>query len=504
MVKQNIRTDKWRIVATHDQKELLHKTVCEFRCLVRCLVGIIYTHWSTIGVLDAKAQIPAVEKLIHQTAKNPNPKYQYFNSRFYKFPSYYRRGAIQFAVGQVSSFVTRYRVWQSEIRNRKDALPPKLNAECGAYPPLYKGQCVKFADDHKSASIKVFTGREAKPHHALEGIAVAKQRRKAPAFASQSAKLSLCQSSYDDLDAKQTAANSRRDWVWITVRLTGHRQRHLDLANKRKSPYLIVKKRGCHLSLPFQCKRAKLPEAQSVLAVDLGINTTATASVVNFDGTVSHREFIHCGRDIDRRDKRLKRISTKASRTGKLNKGFCRSLYRKANNINREIGQRVSSRLVKIAKQYEIKYIVFEHLKGWRPKGGKKRSTLKQRFHGWLHRRIVNLTEMKWSELGGSVAFVYPRGTSSYAYDGSGKLKRSSVNYEIAMFTSGKQYNCDLSASYNIGARFIHKLMSRNGSQDKKGQNSCLSPRSRVTLSTLWSQPITIVEQDTQSSRKQG
>ena len=78
MVKQNIRTDKWSIVATRTQEKLLQKTVSEFRCLVRCLVGVVYTHWTIIGKLDAKAQIPAVEKLIHATAKNPSPKYQYF------------------------------------------------------------------------------------------------------------------------------------------------------------------------------------------------------------------------------------------------------------------------------------------------------------------------------------------------------------------------------------------------------------------------------------------
>ena len=453
MVKQNIRTDKWQIVATQEQKELLHKTVCEFRCLVRCLIGVVYTHWSTIGQLDAKTQIPAVEKLIHSTAQNPSPKYQYFNRRFYKFPSYYRRGAIQFAVGQVSSFVTRYRDWQSGIRKRKDAKPPKLNADCGTYPPLYKGQCIKLSQDNKSAAIKVFTGREAKPHQSAE----------------------------------RTMAHSRRDWVWTIVGITGHRERHFNPNNVRKSPYLIVNDKRCHLSVPFQIKIPKLKETESVLAVDLGINTTATVSVVNFDGTVSYREFIHPGRDIDRRDKRLKRISKKASLTGKLQQGFARGLYRKAGNVNREIGQKVSSKLVQIAKQYKVKYIVFEYLKSWRPKGGKKRSTLKQRFHGWLHRRIVNLTEMKWSELGGSLGFVNPRGTSSYAYDGSGKLRRSSTNYELAVFASGKQYNCDLSASYNIGARFILKLLGRNSSQDKQGQNSYLSPRSRATLSMLWS-----------------
>ena len=453
MIEKNIRTDKWQIVAIQAQKELLQNTVSEFRCLVRCLVGVVYTHWSTIGLLDAKSQIPAVEKLIHQTANNPEPKYKYFNRRFYKFPSYYRRGAIQFAIGQVSSFVSRYRTWQSGIRNRKDAKPPRLNADCGTYPPLYKGQCIKLAPNLMSAEIKVFTGQ---------------------------------------------------DWIWITVGLTGHRQRHLISTNTRKSPYLIVNDKSCHLSVPFQFKTIKLKEKESVLSIDLGINTTAVASVINFDGTVSHREFIHPGRDIDRRDKRLKRISKKARlsvrQTGKLYKGFCRGLYRKAGNINREIGQKVSSRLIKIAQQYGVKYIVFEYLKNWRPRGGKRKSTLRQRFHGWLHRRIANLTEMKWSELGGQTEYVNPRGTSSYAYDGSGKLKRDDNNRELALFKSGKQYNCDLSASYNIGARFIYKLMGGNSPEDEHGKRPYSSPRSRDTLSILWSTPITIVEQDTITS----
>jgi len=50
------------------------------------LVEVVYTHWSTLGLLDAKSQFPVVEKLIHATAKNPAPKYKYFNCLFYKFP----------------------------------------------------------------------------------------------------------------------------------------------------------------------------------------------------------------------------------------------------------------------------------------------------------------------------------------------------------------------------------------------------------------------------------
>jgi hypothetical protein len=45
------------------------------------------------------------------------------------------------------------------------------------------------------------------------------------------------------------------------------------------------------------------------------------------------------------------------------------------------------------------------------------------------------------------------RGTSQYAYDGSGEIIRVG-NKQCAVFMDGKTYNADLSASYNIGARY--------------------------------------------------
>ena len=45
--------------------------------------------------------------------------------------------------------------------------------------------------------------------------------------------------------------------------------------------------------------------------------------------------------------------------------------------------------------------------------------------------------------------------TSKLAYDGSGEVVRNPENHSLCTFTNGKQYNCDLSASYNIGARFF-------------------------------------------------
>ena len=52
------------------------------------------------------------------------------------------------------------------------------------------------------------------------------------------------------------------------------------------------------------------------------------------------------------------------------------------------------------------------------------------------------------------ISTVNPSGTSKYAYDGSGEVERDNDNYSMCKFQNGKIYNCDLSASYNIAARY--------------------------------------------------
>ena len=55
---------------------------------------------------------------------------------------------------------------------------------------------------------------------------------------------------------------------------------------------------------------------------------------------------------------------------------------------------------------------------------------------------------------------VSARNTSRLACDGSGAVVRDPENHSLCTFRTGKQYNCDLSASYNIGSRyFIRELL---------------------------------------------
>ena len=92
--------------------------------------------------------------------------------------------------------------------------------------------------------------------------------------------------------------------------------------------------------------------------------------------------------------------------------------------------------------------------------------------------------------MGGFVVKVNAKYTSAYAFDGSGLVKRSNKNYSQARFQNGKQYNADLSASYNIAARYWYALLTNSQfTRVWEGQNSSHTLRTPVTLSSLWKLP---------------
>lgn len=75
------------------------------------------------------------------------------------------------------------------------------------------------------------------------------------------------------------------------------------------------------------------------------------------------------------------------------------------------------------------------------------------------------------------------------AYDGSGYVIRDKANHSLCTFKTGKQYNCDLNASYNIGARYfikeIEKTTSKKKWADIVAKVPQVSTRTQCTLSTL-------------------
>ena len=108
------------------------------------------------------------------------------------------------------------------------------------------------------------------------------------------------------------------------------------------------------------------------------------------------------------------------------------------------------------AEENHADVIVFEYLEMQGKISGKN----KQKLHLWRKREIQKRCGHQAHRKGIRVSRVCAWNTSRLAYDGSGQVLRDPKNHSLCTFQTGKRYNCDLSASYNIGARyFIRELL---------------------------------------------
>ena len=152
---------------------IFKETVALYREAVDYLIEVCLNEWDDISVIKGSLnQQRYVECLCHETADNTNVRYSYFDKGFYKFPSYLRRGAINEAIGKVSSYKSNLANWEKEdkcLRGRKPSCP-----KAGyVYPCLYKTVMYKETGTYE-AKIKVFIRNRKRyqainPHFAKTG-----------------------------------------------------------------------------------------------------------------------------------------------------------------------------------------------------------------------------------------------------------------------------------------------------------------------------------------------
>jgi len=112
--------------------------------------------------------------------------------------------------------------------------------------------------------------------------------------------------------------------------------------------------------------------------------------------------------------------------------------------------RRHADEIIKFALKNEADVIVFEYLGKMRlPKNSYGAKRLRAKLQYWAKLKMQDKVGEKAHSLGIRYSRVLARGTSLYAFDGSGKVERNNKR-DIAIFTNGKEYHCDLSASYNI------------------------------------------------------
>lgn len=166
------------------------------------------------------------------------------------------------------------------------------------------------------------------------------------------------------------------------------------------------------------------------------------------DGTVYARKFIHFSEEHDRLDTQLGRIKRNQRKGNKKNT----RLLKRVSGISQDIADKTAHAIFEFGNAQGVDAFVLEFL-DFKGKQAVKRA------HFWRYKRIFSVLGMKAHRHGLRIARVNARNTSRLAFDGSGTVKRGwkiskETSYSIVQFASGKFYNADLNAAYNIGARY--------------------------------------------------
>lgn len=382
-------------------------------------------------------------------------------------PCYFRRACVEYAVGAVSSYVSNYQNW---IDGGKVSKEPTLQVTRASFPTFYNNNMFVRTEDPELIQLKLY---------------------------------------------------SKKDWVWVSVRLKKTDIKYIEKYWSHVSPSAptLEKRHGkffLRFSFTEKVDLLETPfEKQTICAVDLGLNTDAVCSIMDAGGTVLARKFINFASEKDHLYHVLNEIKKLQRKYGNIN-GAVSNKWEYARRLNDELAKHISAEIVDFAKQHGVYCIVFEHLNF----KGKIRGRKKQRIAMWKKNSIQTYVEHKAHRFGIHISHVCAWKTSSLAYDGSGEVIRGRksltdreivelvqlrdrkeplpkdgrpityTNNQTCTFLNGKEYNCDLNASYNIGAKyFIRSIVNELTDEDKEALFKKIPDAQNTTkrtLSTLW------------------
>ena len=378
---------------------------------LRCCADIFLKEWGYLSSLPVSRKAGrlsrkrAADLLVHSTRDN-EARYPGFDGRFPYMPAYTRRAVVADALGMVSSYMSN--------RARWEALPPggRGREPVIGYPSRYE---LTFYDQERD----------------------------------------LCDIEKGIISLKLYDGHA---WGWHRFRVRASDAKYIarmKAARKMLSP-VVEKVRGRYrIRFSFAEDRALVsdedPLGYRVLAVDLGINAPASWCVMTADGTVHARGVIRLGCEEDRL-RRLINRKRMYQQAGKRPK----SIYRMVTGANRALSIETCRAVIDKAALYGADCIVFEHLDR---KGRVRGRGYRERIHMWRAEDVQRRVEVQAHRHGMRVSRVCAWGTSRLAFDGSGPVTRDKGNFSICTFADGKRYNCDLSASQNIGARYFLRLL---------------------------------------------
>ena len=296
------------------KQKMFDNTIKIYREAVSFLIHCFSKEWSAILAIEgSKPRFNFAEKLVH-TTKYSKAKYN-FDAKFYKFPSYLRRAAIQAALGSVSSYYSNYKNWET---NGKVGKEPKLQCDRFCFPAFYRTVMYEESNQPNQCYLKLY---------------------------------------------------KNNDWVWIPIAMRATDVKYITKywSHCEKSAPTLEKKYGKYFLRFAFVEKVELSETEiqdrRICAVDLGLNTDAVCSIMTADGTVLARKFINFPSEKDHLYHVLNRIRRKQREHGS---NSAAAMWRYAKALNNDIAKKVAAAITEFAVLYSVDVIVFYRQKARR------------------------------------------------------------------------------------------------------------------------------------------
>ena len=419
-------------IVTGTYNGILKETVEYYNKLITYLLHVIEKEQTEIIVKDVaeheNERSHRLEALIHATKNNRRPKYDDFDKEFPQFPVYIRRAAEKKAIGIYKSWYSNHLNW--ELAGKKGT-EPRLQYKHDASLTFYHKNA--YREDSKKGEnyvrLKLWNGK---------------------------------------------------NWAWFDIPVRRQDAKYINGLGKQykisNAPTLTRRGHAWELRFAFKVKLDLADENEQletgshrICAIDLGVNTDATCCIMEPDGTVVARRFINLGAEKDRilnAHKRIREAQSNGAR--KLKK-----MWRKVNRLNNDLVIKIVNKIIDFAVEYSCCAIACEYLdfsNGKRRKSKGKKGKRNWKLNLWRYRDVYHRLCVAAHKWGLRVHQVCAWGTSQLAFDGSGRVNRGKyivgddgkslgLPYSVVRFSSGKFYNADLNAAYNIGARYYIRLL---------------------------------------------
>ncbi len=423
-----------------EKRELLDRTLSLYAEVLKFYLEVIRKAGIyRIISLSKKQALTFLESITVSTKAHPNPPFPIEEKIKTPVQTNIRRSAINRAYGMVKSYVSNLKNWYKEGK--------ELGHKKPSYPNPKNFSLTYYATDVELQDIFLRDGKEL--HFVrLKVLSESGNYRK------RNYPVKVYKRLFELIDSGYIPQNTAT------------------LIKKEENFYVAI-------TLEKEVKKKKKPKKpKTIINVDLNVERNLACIGVfevdwkRKDSKLRKVHFINGEllRLAKKRDYLLHEVRVKQKLTGRSpKKEDNKRLWRKINNLNKDIALKTARKIAEIVKRYDDAVVVFEKLEGLRGEKRKKSKELNRKLSYWLRKKVVDRVCEISVEEGFNVDFVYPRWTSKRCSLCGAKGERFSPSGSAALFrcpVCGYTVNADVNAVFNQHFLYLSHLLNAGGKRE--------------------------------------